>query len=170
MQVTAEFTLRHCSETGTKAHPIPQSEILVKGKPTGTIIEGLLLEAAVAWQDKTLLFVTHDCLYEEQLDLLLVDATHNVMDMASIALMYTPGIFGDMELIEPNTVRFTFFGDDLWEVRLLAQPRIRVPFMPLLSEPYCVRRPFGFSRHFIAQEKLDCVGYPLGWRPSSARE
>jgi hypothetical protein len=37
---------------------IPRGEILVAGRPTGRLVSGAVLEAAVRWDDRCLLFVT----------------------------------------------------------------------------------------------------------------
>jgi len=149
MFVTTEFTLKPCIDTD--AERSETSEILVKGEPTGTIIEGCCLNAAVAWQDKILFFIDFDCPFEEELAILLLDKQLKVLDKAFIYAIYTPGIFENLELSEPDTVRFSFFGNDLWEVQLLDKPRIRIPF---ISEPGVVHRPFGFSRRFIVRGKF----------------
>jgi hypothetical protein len=131
---------------GTDEGEIPTSEVLVHGKSTGKLISGAVLEAAVHWENRYLLFMTDDVPFEEMLSIHLLDAKMNVLDSALVGSPYSSGAFTSLELSEPDTVRFRFIGDTLWSIELLSRPGFRIPF---ISEPAGVKRPVGFSRHFI---------------------
>ena len=161
MHIKTELTIKPCVdrevlfEQFMRGEPQSQeqeddirSEILINGEPTAKIIEGLVLEAAVQWQDKTLLLVTYDCCYEECLGILLLNKEFDVEDEAWIGMWYSTGTFRNLQLIEPDRLRFNFFANELWEIQLLSKREIRIPFF---LEPTGVSRRFGFSRRFIVR-------------------
>lgn len=124
----------------------PRSALLLNGQPTGRVLPGAVLEAAVEWQGQYLLFITDDVPYEEALRIVLIDAELNVVDSAELGGAYTTGSFSDLSLIPPDTVRFRFIGATDWTVRLLNKDQFRLPW---LSEPRGVSRRLGFSRRFV---------------------
>ena len=147
MRIASELTTRLVHD-GVNKGEAPASEVLVNGVSTGNLVSGALLEAAVQWENRYLLFMTDDVPFEEMLTIHLLDAQMNVLDSASIGSPYASGSFTSLLLNEPNTVRFRFIGDTLWSIELLSHPRFRIPF---ISEPRGVVRHLGFSRHFIVR-------------------
>lgn len=135
----------------------PRSALLLNGQPTGRVLPGAVLEAAVEWQGQYLLFITDDVPYEEALRIVLIDAELNVVDSAELGGAYTTGSFSDLRLIPPDTVRFRFIGAADWTVRLLNKDEFRLPW---LSEPRGVSRQLGFSRRFVID------GQPQPERPA----
>lgn len=125
-------------------HALAQSEILVDGRPTGRIVTGEVLEAAVQWKDCCLLFIRDDIAFEDSLRLYLFDANWELVDSASLGGMYTTGAFSELELVAPNTVRFQFIGGITWELEILDRGVASLPF----SDPKGVSRPFGFVKRF----------------------
>lgn len=146
MRIAKELTTRlvHGADEGE----VPTSEVLVHGTSTGKHISGAVLEAAVQWENRYLLFMTDDVPFEEMLSIHLLDAQMNVLDSALIGSPYSSGAFTSLELSESSTVYFRFIGDTLWSIELLSRPGFRVPF---ISEPSGVKHPVGFSRHFIVR-------------------
>lgn len=126
----------------------PACEIFRNGQATGQQVPGAVLEAASQWQSFTLLFTTDDTPFEELLHIHLLDAQLNLLDSATVGVMYSTGSFSLLESAEPDTLRFRFIGDTDWSVQVLPEPGFRVP---LLSEPTGVSRPLGFSRHFVVR-------------------
>lgn len=123
----------------------PNSEIMQHAAPTGKFVAGAILEAAIAWGEWRLLFLTNDIPFEDMLNIHLLDAQLNTVDSALIGGMYTTGSFGSLELIQPNSVAFSFIGDTTWRVELSEQPSLRLPFF---SDPRGVYRERPFSRYF----------------------
>jgi hypothetical protein len=123
----------------------PLSEIMIGGMPTGKIIGGAVLEAALRWDDFTLMFLTNDIPFEDTLHIYLLDDALNIVDSARLGAMYATGIFGDLDLTQSDTVRFRFFGGIVWTLLLLPKETFVLPF---LSDPRGVGRPFRFSRRF----------------------
>ncbi|ENV08838.1 hypothetical protein F966_02954 [Acinetobacter higginsii] len=59
---------------------LPQSEVMVRGKKTGVMVEGKVLEGVVCvYSHCYLLFLSHDCIFEETLTLALVDLDKNML-------------------------------------------------------------------------------------------
>lgn len=146
MRIARELITRPVRETGEGE--APKSEILVNGMPTGKLISGVILELAVQWEGRYLLFMTDDVPFEEMLGIHLLDSRMNTLDSALIGSTYSSGTFSSPELNGPNIVRFHFIGDTTWSIELLPRPEFYLPF---ISEPPGVKRPLGFSRHFIVR-------------------
>jgi len=146
MKLNHDISLRHIREP-----PELKAEILLGGEPTGKYVKADSLEAAVQWQDKTLLLVTDNLCFPEAIEVLLLDKELNIVDSALVGITYGYGVgnFENLQLIEPDMVRFDFSSKYPWEIQLLSKPQCRIPF---LSEPlFGVLRPFGFSRQFIVR-------------------
>lgn len=139
---TSEFSIRLIGSPFDDG--MPQSELVLDQKPTGKIIEGAVLEAAIRWQEFLLIFVTDNITHEEALRIYLLDAGLEVVDSAWMGAMYATGVFSLIQLQAPNSIRFLFFGDTEWTVELLNDETFTVPF----TEPRGVHRPFKFHRRF----------------------
>ena len=81
----------------------PQSEIMVAGVPTGKVIAGAILTAALRWGQFVLLFLTDDVPFEDTLRMYLLDQDLTVVDSARMGAMYSTGIFSALDLTEPDT-------------------------------------------------------------------
>lgn len=110
------------------------SVLCLEGEPTGTELAGTHLEASLDTPHGTLLFVTLDCPYEEELALHLVDADGALLDSLHLGRPYTPGVLRDLTQHVPTSATFRFFGeDDAWSVhverarRSLASVRSAIP-------------------------------------------
>lgn len=130
----------------------PQSEIMVAGVPTGKVIAGAILRAALRWHQFVLLFLTDDVPFEDTLRMYLLDQDLAVVDSARMGAMYSTGIFSALDLTEPDTVRFQFFDGVLWTLTLLSEKEFAIP---IISEPTSVSRPFKFFR------RIRLAGKPL---------
>jgi hypothetical protein len=147
MRIASELTIRLVREGDNET--VPESEILLNGRPSGKLVLGAWLEAAVQWQNYYLLFMTDDVPFEEWLRIILLDNHLDLLDSARIGVPYSSGKFSSLAIKEPNSVSFHFFADTTWNVELLSKPKIRMPF---ITEPIGVWRSFSFSRHFIVSE------------------
>lgn len=124
---------------------MPQSEIVIHGTSTGRLIAGAVLEAAVRWGEYTLAFVTDDIPNEETLRIYLFDSALNLIDSATLGSIYSTGNFGKLELLQPDRLRFWFFGDTTWVLELLKRDEFA---LPLVADPKGVKRPFAWHRRF----------------------
>jgi len=145
MNFTDAITLKVINED-TEFTPA-KSEILFNDAPTGRVIEGKVLEKAVALETGYLLFITDDIPDEEFLTLLLCDKNFSVLDKATLGAAMSTGDLREIEL-RGDDVHFRFIGDTLWRLRPLAQPSLR---LPLVSDPRGVSRPLGLRQYFTLQ-------------------
>jgi hypothetical protein len=146
MRIADELTTKLQNEGGDEKEP--KSEVVIGGVPTGKLVPGAVLEAAIQWTSCYLLFMTDDVPHEEMLRIVLLDNQMTLVDSVLIGGPYTTGSFSSLELSEPNKVCFRFIGETPWEVELLPKPGFRIPFF---SEPTGVWRAPGFSRHFVVR-------------------
>lgn len=131
--------------TPSTSDTIPKSEILIAGVPTGKVVDGAVFEAALRWHEYTLLFLTDDVPFEDTLNIYLLDATLDVVDWARMYFMYSTGIFSNLDLTQENTVRFSFFAERTWVLKLFPERRFA---LPRISDPIGVSRPLKFFRMF----------------------
>jgi hypothetical protein len=146
MHIDDQLTARKVNQDSESESP--RSELIIDGIPTGQIVPGAVLEAAVEWKSCHLVFMTDDVPFEEMLRILLLDSQLKLLDSAQIGGPYSTGSFSSLTLREPDTVQFRFIGGTTWSVQLLSTSRLRVPF---ISEPRGVHRAFGFSRRFVVR-------------------
>ena len=145
----AEFDIRLIGP-GDDLSP-PNSEIILNGETTGKILSGAVLEVALEWQGRYLVFTTDDIPQEDALGIHYLDEQLDSVDGCTLGGIYSTGTFGALQLVEPNRVTFRFIGGVVWTVELLDQPAFRLPW---ISEPRGVHRPFGFTRHFKVHSGL----------------
>lgn len=122
-----------CSEVRVGIRVAPQS------------VAGVVLEAALSCDGRILLFLSDDIPHEDSLRIHWLDEELKLLDSASLGWMYSTGTFRLLQLVQPRSVRFRFFGATDWTVTVFDSAALRVPF---LSEPRGVHRRFGFTRHF----------------------
>lgn len=123
----------------------PTCEVVIAGVPTGKVLQGAVFEAALKWNEYTLLFLTDDVPFEDTLNIYLLDQHLNVEDYARMYFMYSTGIFSDLDLTENDSVSFSFLGQKIWTLKLFPENRFVIP---IISDPLGVHRPFGLSRRF----------------------
>lgn len=125
-----------------------RSALLNRQTETGLIVPGRVLEAQFTAASDTLLFITYDIPFEEQLDILLIHADAVIVDKASLRGALTTGSFRNLSISEPDTVCFDFFGRRRWRVRVLPRPMFRVP---IVGNAIGVHRPFSWWRQLIVE-------------------
>lgn len=138
-----DYAIRVIAPTTPEA--APTSEIIVAGMPTGKVIGGAVLRAALKWNGYVLFFLTDDVPFEDTLSIYLTDADLNVVDSARMYFLYATGIFSDLDLTQDDTVRFRFFAGMVWTLKLLPKKAFA---LPIISDPRGVSRPFAFFRMF----------------------
>lgn len=133
------------------------SELMVTGKPTGLVVTGATLEAAVEWRDCRIAFFTDDIPFEEMLRIYMFDADMTLIDAAVFGAMYSTGTFTELRFQPPDTLTFRFFGGIIWRLVLLTSPEFALPFV---SDPSGVSRKFKFFRQFRIEGKPRPEGSP----------
>ena len=129
---------------------LASSELILNGKPTGLIVNGAVLEAAVEWKGYRIAFFTDDIPFEDMLRIYMFDANMTMVDAATIGAMYSTGTFNELSLQPPNALTFRFFGCTIWRLVLLAKPEFS---LPVISDPSGVSRRFKFFRLFRIEGK-----------------
>jgi hypothetical protein len=145
---TSEFAARLASPYSDRK--LATSELLLDGKPTGMIVTGAVLEAAIEWQGCRIAFLTDDIPFEDMLRIYMFDANMTLVDAAVLGAMYSTGTFTELCLQPPIALTFRFFGGTVWRMVLLKERELRLPF---LSDPSGVSRKFQFFRHFRIEGK-----------------
>lgn len=138
-----EYAIRPITPSTSDAGPT--CEVIIAGAATGKVLKGAVFEAALRWGDYTLLFLSDDVLFEEGLNIYLLDRHLNLEDSAQMYFMYSMGMFSDLDLAEEDTVRFGFWGEDVWTLKLFSERKFVVP---IVSDSLGVHRPFRFFRRF----------------------
>ena len=145
---TSKFAARLASPpTDTE---LPSSELLLNDKPSGLIVTGAVLEAALEWQGCSIAFFTDDIPYEDMLRIYMFDANMTLVDAAMLGWRYSTGTFAELNLQPPNSLTFRFFGGTVWRMVFLDGQEFA---LPVLSDPSGVSRKFKFSRHFRIEGK-----------------
>lgn len=119
--------------------------MLLNSSPSGLIVTGATLEAAVEWQGYRIAFFTNDIPFEEVLQIYMFDGDMVLVDAARLGAMYSTGTFADLQFAAPDTLTFRFLGDVVWRMVLLGEREFALPF---LSNPGGVSRDLKFFRHF----------------------
>ncbi len=135
-------------DTETKS---PKSQILIKGTPINTFIDGAFFDACIQYNEYYLVFTTDDSLFKESLNIYLLDQTYTTLDHAVLFWPYGTGSFSLLDVTEPNLVRFKFSGKKIWEIELFLSKRTVIPYN---SESCGVWRKFTFRHCFKISEKL----------------
>lgn len=152
---TSEFSARLGSPYSDTS--MATSELLVGGKPTGLVMTGAILNAAVEWRDYRIAFFTDDIPFEEMLRIYMFDADMTLIDAAEFGAMYSTGTFAELRIQPPDTLTFRFFGGIIWRLVLLAEREFALPF---ISDPRGVSRRFKFFRQFRIEGKPRPEGSP----------
>lgn len=81
---TLEFSAQLASPF-TNREPA-SSEILLDGKPTGMIVTGAVLEAALEWQGYRIAFLTDDIPFEDVLRIYMFDGDMNLVVQSRLVI------------------------------------------------------------------------------------
>ncbi|ENX15746.1 hypothetical protein F895_02292 [Acinetobacter sp. CIP 64.2] len=123
---------------------LPLSEVLVKGKKTGVMVEGKVLEGVVCvYSHCYLLFLSQDCIFEENLTLALVDLDKNILlESLCIGQAYQTDIFTGPRICN-DKILFEFLAEKTWVLQVLQTARIRFP----ISLNALIHRGFQFKSY-----------------------
>ena len=144
---TSELSLRLLGSP--LSDEMPRSEVMSHGQPTGAIIEGAVLEAAIRWNDLVLAFVTDNTISQEAMHIYLFDAGFEVIDSAWLGSIFGTGVFSLVAICPPNAVRFRFLGNTDQTLELFTKDTFALPYV---GNPCGVSRPFSFHRRFRIAE------------------
>jgi len=121
-----------------------QSDVVLNGTNTGIIVPGLVLEAAVQVNnERYILFLTDDVIFEEALTIVLTDLQEGVKEIIRLGNEYSTGSFEDLS-VTTDSITFRFIGNSLWTMKIADSPRLRLPFG---SDPKGIRRDVGLKKY-----------------------
>ena len=121
-----------------------QSDVVLNGKSTGIIVPGQVLEAAVQVNEQRyILFLTDDIIFEESLTIALIDVHDGLKEIVHLGNEYSTGNFADLQVTD-DSVDFRFIGDYIWTLKVSDSPRLRLPFV---SDPKGVKREYGLKKY-----------------------
>ncbi|ELY5853945.1 hypothetical protein [Cronobacter malonaticus] len=121
-----------------------RSEVVLNGNNTGIIVPGEILEAAVLINEQRyVLFLTDDVIFEESLTIALLDLHEGIKEVVRVGNEYATGYFEALS-VTADSISFRFIGEYLWTVTVSDIPRFRLPFV---SDPQGVKRDTGFKKY-----------------------
>ncbi len=145
----------------TKANDISQTQCIVflNGINTGIRVSGQILEASFKVSaSRYLLILSDDVIFEESLNITLIDVEYGVLENLTLGGPYTSGVFEDL-LINSHSIKFRFIGDTVWTIEPLSSPSLRIPF----------RDPRGVTRRFGIKKYLNVSATPSPARADGSR-
>ncbi|MEK0166718.1 hypothetical protein [Pseudescherichia vulneris] len=121
-----------------------QSGIVLNGVNMGIIVPGQILEAAVkVSEQRYVLFLTDDVIFEEFLTVALIDLQDGVKEIIRLGNEYSTGGFEDLSFTA-DSINFRFIDDSLWTIKTADSPHFRLPFG---SDPKGVKREAGLKKY-----------------------
>lgn len=111
---------------------LAKSLVTIAGHTSVEPLEGVVLEACVQHGHQYLLFLTDDIPFEDSLHIHLLDDELRTIDSLALGAAYTTGHFRNLKCDEAGGITFEFFGDQVWELSVLPERRLRIP---LISGP-----------------------------------
>ncbi|WJW93795.1 hypothetical protein QVH37_17680 [Enterobacter pseudoroggenkampii] len=94
-----------------------QSDVVLNGKSTGINVPGQVLEAAVQVNEQRyILFLTDDIIFEESLTIALIDVHDGLKEIVRLGNEYSTGTFADLQVTD-DSVDFRFIGDYIWTLK-----------------------------------------------------
>ncbi|EPX1411310.1 hypothetical protein ACWWIV_001616 [Cronobacter sakazakii] len=121
-----------------------RSEVVRDGNNTGVIVSGEILEASVQINEQRyVLFLTDDVIFEESLTIALLDLREGIKEMVWLGNAYSTGYFEALT-VTADSINFRFIDEYIWTVTVSDAPRLR---LPVLSDPKGVKRDTGFKKY-----------------------
>lgn len=87
-----------------------QCDVMLNGESMGILVPGHILEAAVQVNDQRyILFLTDDVIFEESLTIALIDVHDGLKEIVRLGNEYSTGSFADLQITD-DSVNFRFIG------------------------------------------------------------
>ncbi|NNC20208.1 hypothetical protein HRD49_35315 [Corallococcus exiguus] len=148
MKLLSAFSLRGEMTAPERARAV----LLHDGRETGLAFQAVQLEAQFGVPpDLSLLFLTDNSPYEEQLQIVLLDSRFQILDGLTLGQDYTPGVLTHLEPQSDMQLRFEFFGNT--QLLLSIHPAgalLPVRTLPSFAKPLKGRF---FSRQYMSLQK-----------------
>jgi len=112
-------------------------------------VEGGVLEAQFSVDDSYLLFISEGNPLEEALFIYFLDSNLNIRDVIELSANYTAGVLRNRRIIDNSSIRFSFFGEEEWVLKVLENPKLL-----LFGPKYPIKRKLSvFKRAWLVLEK-----------------
>lgn len=149
MEEIKKFTLQVLPAEKDELHPA-HSKLLFEEKLTRLELEGVSLDAQYQYQDKYLLFLTHDSPFADTLHIYLISESYEKIDEWAISCLRESEWFmlRNLKITKDNQIRFSFYGDDSWLLTVLEKPQLTLPKLPLFSMSWKPLR-FAFTPGYL---------------------
>ncbi|MEG0344718.1 MAG: hypothetical protein RR633_21240 [Acinetobacter sp.] len=123
-------------------------EIMFDHKPSNILIRGKILESAVSVdENRYVIFTTDDVLFEESLNIYLIELGKGVVDQLFIGQAYQTDIFSGLKIADESSLSFSFLGS--WTLEVYAKAKFGIGINSGMLCLYNLR-----LRHYL---KLNCV-------------
>ena len=105
------------------------SRLLFETKLTDLELEGISLDAQYEYENKYLLFVSHNSPFADTLHIYLLNKSFSKIDEWAISALSESEwyMLRNLEVVGRNQLQFSFFGDDAWVLTVLDSPQLMLP-------------------------------------------
>lgn len=123
-------------------------EIVIDHKPSNILIRGKILESAVSIdENRYVIFTTDDVIFEESLNIYLIELGKGVVDQLFIGQAYQTDILSDLKIMNNSSLSFSFLGS--WTLEIYAKAKFGIGINSGMLCLYNLK-----LRHYL---KLSCV-------------
>ena len=129
-----------------------KARVVAANEPTGTTLDGCVLEAQYRCTQGFLLLTSDNTPYEEGLHIRLLDAHFRVNDAVDLRQVYHSAAVRDLKVIGDDALAFSFFGDDRWHLYIDAKARVHWNLNPFASVYYPTGR---LRSHYLRLVRQD---------------
>ena len=123
-------------------------EMVIDHKPSNILIRGKILERAVSVdENRYVIFTTDEVIFEESLNIYLIELGKGVVDQLFIGQAYQTDIFSGLKIADASSLSFSFLGS--WTLEVYAKAKFGIG---INSEVLCL---YNLKlKHYM---KLSCV-------------
>lgn len=119
-------------------------EVLLKQNKTNIFVRGKVMEEAVyITEDRYLIFTTDEVIFEECLNIYLIEIGRGVLDKLWIGQPYNTDSFSGVNIIDHQTLSFSFLYLRDWKLSVYPKARLRLSITSWLF----FFQGFGLFRH-----------------------
>lgn len=123
-------------------------EMVIDHKPSNILIRGKILERAVSVdENRYVIFTTDEVIFEESLNIYLIEFGKGVVDQLFIGQAYQTDIFSGLKIVNESSLSFSFLGS--WTLEVYAKAKFGIG---INSEVLCL-----YNLKFRHYLKLSCV-------------
>lgn len=100
-------------------------EMVIDHKPSNILIRGKILERAVSVdENRYVIFTTDEVIFEESLNIYLIELGKGVVDQLFIGQAYQTDIFSGLKIVNESSLSFSFLGS--WTLEVYAKAKLGI--------------------------------------------